>query len=496
MMTLAEFWPQCLSLLQAELPEQSFQSIIAPLTVGQEQGIWVVYAKNQFIANLVRSKYADKIAEASLLIMGQAPVILYKVGVGKHYQVADLDSSSDSGVEELVTVATNNELKSKKDTAQDIIAKRLHNLNPIQKEADALSRSVASEQEIDSVATQAVDKTNLSPDYTFETLVIGKGNELAASVAQAVAEKPGIYNPFLVYGSTGLGKTHLAQAIGHKLLSLSTKARVLYIHSDDYLRSLMKTVRDHTWDVFKQRYLHYDLLIIDDIQFIAGKERTMEEFFFLFEHLHANKQQIVLTCDQLPSSLEKMDQRLVSRFAWGMTLLIEPPELEMRMDILERKAQKEGFTLDNEATLLIAQNVKKSVRDLEGALNRLLARCRFEGLKNVTEEMVKNTLNDIIVSNYKLINVDLIMKTVADYYHISIRDILGKKRTRNIVRPRQIAMTLTKELTNLSLPAIGDAFGGRDHSTVIHAVETITKLCEQDPEFQHDYNKLLILIQH
>ncbi len=347
-------------------------------------------------------------------------------------------------------------------------------------------------------AEQRHSQTNLSPEYTFDTLVEGKGNHLAAAVAKSIAEKPGdsMYNPFFVYGSTGLGKTHLVQAIGNELLKLNTKARVRYMHSDEYLKTFMATVRNKTWDTFKQQYLHYNLLIIDDIQFIQGKDRTMEEFFFLFEHFHSRNQQIILTCDQLPSSLENMEKRLISRFSWGMTIKLEPPELEMRVDILERKAEAVGITLLEDAALFIAQNVKQNVRELEGALNRVLARCRFEKRTTIDIDLATDALQDIVASNYKPITIELIMKAVADYHHIRMSDLLGKKRTRTVARPRQMAMALAKELTNMSLPAIGDAFGGRDHTTVMHAVKTIAKLRVDEPELGQDYEKLLILIQN
>ena len=305
-----------------------------------------------------------------------------------------------------------------------------------------------------------------------------------------------MYNPFFVYGSTGLGKTHLAQAVGHELLRINPAAQVLYIHANDYVNTFVAAVRQKNWDSFKQQYLRYQLLIIDDIQFIQGKDRTMEEFFLLFEHFHSRNQQIILTCDQLPSSLENMEQRLVSRFSWGMTLKLEPPELEMRVDILERKAADAGIRLAEDAVLFIAQNVKQNVRELEGALNRLIARCRFDNVSLIDMDMVTDTLTDIIAHNYNPITVELIMKAVADYYHIRIADLTGKKRNRNFARPRQMAMAIAKELTSLSLPAIGEAFGGRDHTTVIHGVKNITKLRDEDPETKKDYEKLLILVQN
>lgn len=520
-MRLPEFWSQCLALLQSELSEQQFSRDIAPITVGERHGAWVLFAKTQFAANLLRTQYAQKIREAAALIAPDAPELLFQAGVGERVAMAQVPADVVSPVNndrgslktandgnqaqtETASEPTPSPTPARNKSAQDILAERMSNLRPAkqspqrQPENAASKPSAIAAEQAREAAEQRLNQTNLSPDYTFETLVEGKGNQLAANVAKSIAEKPGdsMYNPFFVYGSTGLGKTHLVQAIGNELLRLNPKAKVRYMHSDEYLKTFMATVRNKTWDTFKQQYLHYNLLIIDDIQFISGKDRTMEEFFFLFEHFHSRDQQIILTCDQLPSSLEDMDKRLVSRFSWGMTIRLEPPELEMRVDILERKAQAAGIMLEEDAATFIAQNVKQNVRELEGALNRVIARCRFSKASTIDIDLATDALQDIVASNYKPITVELIMKAVADHYHISIRDILGKKRSRNLARPRQIAMAITKELTNLSLPAIGDAFGGRDHTTVMHAVKTIAKLRQDEPELKQDYEKLLIVIQH
>lgn len=519
-MRLPEFWSQCLALLQSELSEQQFSRDIAPITVGEQDGAWVLFAKNQFAANLLRTQYARKIHEAAALIAPDAPELLFQAGVGERVAMAQVPADVVSPVNnDRGSLKTANDNQAQTETApaseptpsparnksaQDILAERMSNLRPAkqapqrQPENAASKPSAIAAEQAREAAEQRLHQTNLSPDYTFDTLVEGKGNQLAANVAKSIAEKPGdsMYNPFFVYGSTGLGKTHLVQAIGNELLRLNPKAKVRYMHSDEYLKTFMATVRNKTWDTFKQQYLHYNLLIIDDIQFISGKDRTMEEFFFLFEHFHSRDQQIILTCDQLPSSLEDMDKRLVSRFSWGMTIRLEPPELEMRVDILERKAHAVGIMLEEDAATFIAQNVKQNVRELEGALNRVIARCRFSKASTIDIDLATDALQDIVASNYKPITVELIMKAVADHYHISIRDILGKKRSRNLARPRQIAMAITKELTNLSLPAIGDAFGGRDHTTVMHAVKTIAKLRLEEPELKQDYEKLLIVIQH
>lgn len=521
-MRLSEFWSQCLALLQSELSEQQFSRDIAPITVGEQDGAWVLFAKTQFAANLLRTQYAQKIREAAALVAPDAPELLFQAGVGERVAMAQVPADVVSPVNNdrgSLKTANGSQVQTETETAlaseptpsparnksaQDILAERMNNLRPAkqapqrQPENAASKPSAIAAEQAREAAEQRLHQTNLSPDYTFDTLVEGKGNQLAANVAKSIAEKPGdsMYNPFFVYGSTGLGKTHLVQAIGNELLRLNSKAKVRYMHSDEYLKTFMATVRNKTWDTFKQQYLHYNLLIIDDIQFISGKDRTMEEFFFLFEHFHSRDQQIILTCDQLPSSLEAMDKRLVSRFSWGMTIRLEPPELEMRVDILERKAQAAGIMLEEDAATFIAQNVKQNVRELEGALNRVIARCRFSKASTIDIDLATDALQDIVASNYKPITVELIMKAVADHYHISIRDILGKKRSRNLARPRQIAMAITKELTNLSLPAIGDAFGGRDHTTVMHAVKTIAKLRQDEPELKQDYEKLLIVIQH
>ena len=536
-MQLSEFWPQCLSLLQSELPERQFSRDIAPLTAGEEGGAWVLFAKNQFALNLLRTQYAAPIREAGARVYPDAPEIVFKVGRGEHYAPAAATGSLKTGkpdAPETETVSGSPEVqpappqcgqgrqrhrvsgspevqpappvktaaRGKKAGALDILAERMNNLRPeTQPETASAEEGKPSAIEAErrrGAAEQRHTQTNLSPDYTFDTLVVGKGNQLAAAVAKSITEKPGDsnYNPFFIYGSTGLGKTHLAQAVGNELLRLSPKSRVRYMHSDEYLKTFMATVRNKTWDSFKQQYLHYDLLIIDDIQFISGKDRTMEEFFFLFEHFHSNDKQIILTCDQLPAKLENMEARLVSRFSWGMTIQLQPPELEMRVDILERKAQAAGIALSEDAALFIAQNVKQNVRELEGALNRVIARCRFEKRNTIDIDLATDALQDIVASNYKPITPELIMKAVADHYHISIRDILGKKRSRNLARPRQIAMAITKELTPLSLPAIGDAFGGRDHTTVMHAVKTVAKLRQDDPDVKQDYERLLIVVQH
>ena len=504
-MTLAEFWPLCLRKLHDSLPAQQFQTWIAPLTVGEENGTWVVYGKNQFACNMLQNRFAANIEAVRAELSPQQAAFLFKTGTGRSYPMAS--DASGKSLEERpsentpahphTTPAPSNK------TAADILAERMKNLphgnrrtepEPAPAAANPTAKTKLNEQR--GAAETRYSQTNLSSDYTFETLVEGKGNRIAAAAAQSIAENPGqSYNPFFLYGSTGLGKTHLVQAIGNELLKNRPDAKVRYMHSDDYIRSFMSAVRTNSYDVFKQQYKQYDLLIIDDIQFIKGKDRTMEEFFYLYNHFHNEKKQLILTCDVLPAKIEDMDDRLKSRFSWGLTLELEPPELEMRVAILQKKAESSGISLTDEAAFFIANLIRSNVRELEGAFNRVSASSRFMN-KPIDIDLARDALQDIIAVKHKVITADIIIDATAKYYRIKISDILGKKRTRNIARPRQVAMSLTKELTNLSLPSIGDAFGGRDHTTVMHGVKAVAKLREDDPELAQDYEKLLIMIQN
>ena len=515
-MTLAEFWPMCLRRLRDMLPPGQFAQWIAPLTVGEEGEVWVVYGKNQFACNMLKSQFAGKIEAVMQELVPNRAAFIFKPGEGIRYEMADVGVVEKPPVHEVrdelpVQGKLSDEMPSEgpaksvqAKTAADILAERMKNLlheprhtaEPASRpESEVLAKARTDAQR--DAEEARYEQTNLSPDYTFDTLVEGKGNRLAAAAAQAIAESPGqSYNPFFLYGSTGLGKTHLVQAVGNELLKNRPDAKVRYMHSDDYIRSFMKAVRNNTYDVFKQQYKQYDLLIIDDIQFIKGKDRTMEEFFYLYNHFHNEKKQLILTCDVLPAKIEGMDDRLKSRFSWGLTLELEPPELEMRVAILQKKAEAAGISIEDEAALFVANLIRSNVRELEGAFNRVSASSRFMNRPVIDMDLARTALQDIIAEKHKIITADTIIDATAKYYRIKISDILGKKRTRNIARPRQVAMSLTKELTTLSLPSIGDAFGGRDHTTVMHGVKAVAKLREEDPELAQDYEKLLILIQN
>ena len=515
-MTLAEFWPMCLRRLRDMLPPGQFAQWIAPLTVGEEGEVWVVYGKNQFACNMLKSQFAGKIEAVMQELVPNRAAFIFKPGEGIRYEMADVGVVEKPPVHEVrdelpVQAELSDEMPSEgpaksvqAKTAEDIVAERMKNLlheprhtaEPASRpESEVLAKARTDAQR--DAEEARYEQTNLSPDYTFDTLVEGKGNRLAAAAAQAIAESPGqSYNPFFLYGSTGLGKTHLVQAVGNELLKNRPDAKVRYMHSDDYIRSFMKAVRNNTYDVFKQQYKQYDLLIIDDIQFIKGKDRTMEEFFYLYNHFHNEKKQLILTCDVLPAKIEGMDDRLKSRFSWGLTLELEPPELEMRIAILQKKAEAAGISIEDEAALFIANLIRSNVRELEGAFNRVSASSRFMNRPVIDIDLARTALQDIIAEKHKVITADIIIDAVAKYYRIKISDVLGKKRTRNIARPRQVAMSLAKELTTLSLPSIGDSFGGRDHTTVMHGIRAVSKLREEDPELAQDYEKLLILIQN
>ena len=515
-MTLAEFWPMCLRRLRDMLPPGQFAQWIAPLTVGEEGEVWVVYGKNQFACNMLKSQFAGKIEAVMQELVPNRAAFIFKPGEGIRYKMADVGVVEKPPVHEVrdelpVQAELSDKMPSEgpaksvqAKTAEDIVAERMKNLlheprhtaEPASRpESEVLAKARTDAQR--DAEEARYEQTNLSPDYTFDTLVEGKGNRLAAAAAQAIAESPGqSYNPFFLYGSTGLGKTHLVQAVGNELLKNRPDAKVRYMHSDDYIRSFMKAVRNNTYDVFKQQYKQYDLLIIDDIQFIKGKDRTMEEFFYLYNHFHNEKKQLILTCDVLPAKIEGMDDRLKSRFSWGLTLELEPPELEMRIAILQKKAEAAGISIEDEAALFIANLIRSNVRELEGAFNRVSASSRFMNRPVIDIDLARTALQDIIAEKHKVITADIIIDAVAKYYRIKISDVLGKKRTRNIARPRQVAMSLTKELTTLSLPSIGDSFGGRDHTTVMHGIRAVSKLREEDPELAQDYEKLLILIQN
>ena len=337
--------------------------------------------------------------------------------------------------------------------------------------------------------------SQLNPNFTFDNFVTGKANQLARAGAIQVAESPGIaYNPFFIYGGVGLGKTHLIQAIGNSVCENNKQAKVRYVHAEKYVSDVVNAYQHKSFDQFKLYYHSLDLLLVDDVQFFGGKNRTQEEFFYAFNALIEAHKQVIITCDSYPKEISGLEERLVSRFGWGLTVAIEPPELEMRVAILIKKAEQETIKLDENVAFFIAKHIRSNVRELEGALKRVMAFSRFIG-EDITLETTKEALKDLLAVQNRQISIENIQKTVADYYKIKVSEMYSKKRSRVVARPRQMAMAIAKELTALSLPDIGEAFGGRDHTTVLHGHRKINELRASDPAVSRDYNALIHILR-
>jgi chromosomal replication initiator protein len=441
------FWQLCLSRFEQELSPQQYNTWIKPLNFTEDGNAISLIAPNRFVAQWVKERFLAKIQEWASTFHGHPkPVCLAVRGKGKS--------------------------PAKKSSAEESVA---------------LKKAEPAEQPITSEDTE---RRKLSRDFTFDTFVSGRANQLARAAALQVAERPGeAYNPLFVYGGVGLGKTHLIQAIGNHVLSRTPKARVRYIHAERFVSDVVRAYQHKAFDLFKQDYHSLDLLLIDDIQFFAGKNRTQEEFFYAFNALIENHKQVIITCDAFPKELEGIEERLISRFGWGLTVQIEPPELEMRVAILLRKAEAEKIRLDENSAFYIAKLIRSNVRELEGALKRVTAYASFSG-KPITLELSKEALRDIIAAHSQQVSIENIQKTVANYYKIKTTDMFSKKRSRIVARPRQMAMLLAKELTSMSLPDIGDAFGGRDHTTVLHACRKINELRKEDLQIAEEYSAL------
>ncbi|MDO6566749.1 chromosomal replication initiator protein DnaA [Alteromonas sp. 1_MG-2023] len=352
-------------------------------------------------------------------------------------------------------------------------------------------RSAPQQPKVIPIPEAAKHKSNINPTYQFDNFVEGKSNQLARAAATQVANNPGSsYNPLFIYGGTGLGKTHLLHAVGNGIVANNENARIVYMHSERFVQDMVKALQNNAIEDFKRFYRSVDALLIDDIQFFANKERSQEEFFHTFNALLEGNQQIILTSDRYPKEIDGVEDRLKSRFGWGLTIAIEPPELETRVAILMRKAAENRIQLPNEVAFFIAKRLRSNVRELEGALNRVIANANFTG-RPITIDFVREALRDLLALQEKLVTVDNIQKTVADYYKIKVADILSKRRSRSVARPRQVAMALAKELTNHSLPELGNAFGGRDHTTVLHACRKITQLREESHDIKEDYKNLI-----
>jgi chromosomal replication initiator protein len=442
-------WNRCLRVLESELPMQQFNTWVRPLQAIERDGQLRLLAPNRYVIEWLGENSLPRIRElVHAFAEGVAPDLVLDVGT-RAGVVAGV-ASANGGT----------------DTAN---------------QAAARSRRLA----------PVVLGGRINPDFTFDSFVEGKSNQLAKAAAIQVAGNPGrAYNPLFIYGGVGLGKTHLMHAVANKLKERNSDARLAYVHSERFVGDMVKALQHNTINDFKTAYRSLDALMIDDIQFFAGKERSQEEFFHTFNALLESQQQVILTCDRYPKEVDGLEERLKSRFGWGLTVAIEPPELETCVAILMSKAAMSHVDLPEEVAFFVAKRIRSNVRELEGALRRVVATSHFTG-RPITLEFAKEALRDLLALQEKLVTVENIQKTVAEYYKIRIADLLSKRRSRSIARPRQVAMALAKELTNHSLPEIGDAFGGRDHTTVLHACRRVKELRESERRIGEDYMNLL-----
>jgi chromosomal replication initiator protein len=434
-------WNKCLRRLEAELPEQHFNTWIRPLQAIEDAGCLRLLAPNRYVIDWVNQNCAGRIGEIVVeLVPPPVPEVVFEIGSRRPV---------------LQEPATRAELRPRRvDTLPQIGGR-------------------------------------LNPDFTFGNFVEGKSNQLARAAAVQVAENSGrAYNPLFIYGGVGLGKTHLMHAVGNHMRARNGDARIAYVHSERFVGDMVRALQHNTISEFKNAYRTLDALLIDDIQFFAGKERSQEEFFHTFNALLEGQQQVILTCDRYPKEVQGLEERLKSRFGWGLTVAIEPPELETCVAILMSKSSAAGVELPEEVAFFVAKRIRSNVRELEGAMRRVIANSQFTG-RPITLDFAKEALKDLLALQERLVTIENIQKTVAEYFKIRVADLLSKRRSRSITRPRQVAMALSKELTNHSLPEIGDAFGGRDHTTVMHACRVIKGLRDTQTRMNEDYLNLL-----
>lgn len=444
----ASLWSRCAQILEAELPDTQFNTWVRPLQAVEGEGAIRLLAPNRFVVDWVNSNLLPKIGEILSEIAANEPPIV-TVDVGSRPPLTTAEPSAEPG--------------------------------PPTATVQARSR----------LPQGIVIGGRLNPEFSFESFVVGKSNQLAKAAAQQVGENPGkAYNPLFIYGGVGLGKTHLMHAVGTLVRKRNADARVAYVHSERFVSDMVKALQHNTMNEFKTAYRSLDALLIDDIQFFAGKERSQEEFFHTFNALLEGQQQVILTCDRYPKEVDGLEERLKSRFGWGLTVAVEPPELETCAAILISKAESAQVTLPEEVAFFMAKRIRSNIRELEGALKRVIANSRFMG-QEITVDFTREALKDLLSLQARLVTIENIQKTVAEYYKVRVADLLSERRNRSIARPRQVAMALSKELTNHSLPEIGDAFGGRDHTTVLHACKRIRDLRGEDQRLGQDYQQLL-----
>lgn len=447
----SSIWKSCLQLLEQDLSEQQLNTWIRPLQALEDDDQLRLLAPNRFVLDWVKSHHLEQIRTA----------------LNRRYP--------EQGIQVVLEIGTN-----RQSTVRNVTAET----------APATKKSLLVEVPADNTPRSS----NLNPDFTFDNFIEGKSNQLARAACLQVSQNSGkAYNPLCIYGGTGLGKTHLMHAVGNILRARNSEAKVVYQHSEHFVAGMVRALQHNTINDFKQHYRSLDALLIDDIQFFAGKERSQEEFFHTFNNLIEGRQQVILTCDRYPREVSGVEERLKSRFGWGLTVAIEPPELETRVAILMKKAQQANIKIPDEVAFFIAQRIRSNVRELEGALRRVHANSQFTG-KAITLTFTKEALSDLLVLHDKLVTIENIQKTVADYYKIQVKDLCSNSRLRAFSRPRQIAMALAKDLTGHSLPEIGEAFGGRDHTTVLHAVRKVKELQQNDDTVREDFTNLMITL--
>ena len=442
-------WRTCVDRLEQRLTQQQFSTWIRPLQSREDgETLWLL-APNRFVLDWVRNHYLGLIGELVSEVAGQrGPQVRLEIG-----SASPSEDRKPVGRPESPTAARSGRQPGER------------------------------------------PRSNINADFTFDSFVEGKSNQIARAAGMQIGRNPGVvHNPLFIYGGVGLGKTHLMHAIGNLMLGQNPDARVIYLHSEGFVAEMVKALQHNTIDDFKKKYRSVNALLIDDVQFFAGKERSQEEFFHTFNALFESQQQIVLTSDRFPKEVEGLEDRLKSRFGWGLTVAIEPPDLETRVAILKSKGQQLfEVELPNDVAFFVGKRVRSNIRELEGALRRIVANAQFTG-KPITLDFAKEALRDLIAAQDKQVTLENIQKTVADYYKIRTSDLLSGKRTRTIARPRQVAMALAKELTNHSLPEIGERFGGKDHTTVLYATRKVAELRETDPRVEEDYANLLRIL--
>lgn len=481
---MEKFWPTCLSRFEQELSAQQFNTWIKPLQTEIEGNALRLLAPNRFVMQWVKERFLKKIEQvAHELELVNIQIDLVLSAPEAKTTLVNTDKNSSSLISSKL---------SHNKTYEALIDMQL-NANQSVNEANK-STTNHHKKRVSDVVSHTVP-SGLNTSFNFDNYVTGRANQLARAAAMQVAENPGgAYNPLFIYGGVGLGKTHLLQAIGNELKKHNPEAKVRYLHAERYVSDVVKAYEHKAFDEFKRQYHSLDLLLIDDIQFFAKKNRTQEEFFYAFNSLIEAKKQIVITCDTYPKEIADVDERLRTRFSWGLTVAVEPPELEMRVAILLKKAEAVNLNLPEEVAFFIAKQVRSSVRELEGALNRIIAMAKFTG-QAIDVHLAKDALRDLIAVRGRQITMENIQKTVADYYKIKVAEMYSKKRTRNFAKPRQIAMALSRELTNHSFPEIGEAFGGRHHTTVMHACDEIDSLRQNEPTVARDISFLIQVIR-